>query len=158
MVDESQAFAADEVKRGHVQSVDRALQLLDALADLGGMASLSDLVARTRLPVATIHRLIGTMRDAGYVRQEANRHYALGVRLVRLGESAERLVGDWVEPTLQKLVDRTGETANMAMLDGDQAVYMAGSTFTPHDAHVHRSGSPVGVHNTAVGKALGMSR
>ncbi|WQD12354.1 MAG: helix-turn-helix domain-containing protein [Lawsonella clevelandensis] len=66
--------------------MDRSLQLLDALADLGGMASLSDLVAHTNLPVATIHRLIGTMRDAGYVRQEANRHYALGVRLYVWGE------------------------------------------------------------------------
>lgn len=154
MVDGSQARAADEAKRGHVQSVDRALQLLDALADLGGMASLSDLVMRTELPVATIHRLIGTMRDAGYVRQEANRHYALGVRLVRLGESASRLVGDWVQPTLKRLVEGTGETANMAMLDGDQAVYMAGVP-SPHMMRMFTEvGARVGIHNTAVGKAL----
>ena len=53
MVDESVfRFSGDDSKRGHVQSVDRSLQLLDALADLGGMASLSDLVAHTNLPVA----------------------------------------------------------------------------------------------------------
>lgn len=155
MVDESLfRYSGDDSKRGHVQSVDRSLQLLDALADMGGIASLSDLVVHTSLPVATIHRLIGTMRDAGYVRQEANRQYALGVRLVRLGESASRLVGDWVKPTLQKLVDSTGETANMAMLDGNQAIYMAGVP-SPHMMRMFTEvGRRVGVHNTAVGKAL----
>ena len=48
MVDESLfRYSGDDSKRGHVQSVDRSLQLLDALADMGGIASLSDLVVHT---------------------------------------------------------------------------------------------------------------
>lgn len=154
MVDDYGVRPTHEVKRGSVQSVYRALQLLGVLADLGGRASLSDLAARTDLPLATIHRLMSTMRDEGYIRQEASRHYALGIQLVRLGESAERLVGDWVMPTLRMLVEETGETANMAMLDGYQAVYMAGVP-SPHMMRMFTEvGRRVGVHSTAVGKAL----
>ena len=106
-----------------VQSVDRALSLLQLLADLGGIATLSEMADRSGLPAPTIHRLMATLRDAGFVRQERSRRYALGAKLVGLGESAGRLLGSWVQPTLSALVEETGETANMAMLDGDQVPF-----------------------------------
>src|SRR5699024_2048572 len=112
-------------QQGRVQAVDRALALLDEMADAGGVATLSDLAERTGLPLPTIHRLMATLRGAGFVRQERSRQYALGAKLVGLGESAERLLGSWVRPTLSRLVEQTGETANMAMLDGDRVVYVA---------------------------------
>lgn len=140
--------------RGRVQSVDRALQILESLADAGGSASLGELSATTGLPGPTIHRLIGTLRDRGYVRQEPSRRYALGATAVRLGETAGRLLGSWVEPTLSSLVDATGETANMAMLDGDQVVYLA-QVPSRHSMRMFTEvGRRVDVHCTAVGKAL----
>ena len=58
MVDESLfRYSGDDSKRGHVQSVDRSLQLLDALADMGGIASLSDLV----VPVSYTHLTLPTI-------------------------------------------------------------------------------------------------
>src|SRR5690606_39801194 len=47
------------------------------------------------------------------------------LRLIRLGDSASRLIGGWAMPHLSRLVDQLGETANLAMLDGDRGVYLA---------------------------------
>ncbi|QDQ97634.1 IclR family transcriptional regulator [Tomitella fengzijianii] len=139
---------------GRVQSVDRALRLLEEMADAGGIATLSDLADRTGLPMPTIHRLMATLRDAGYVRQEPSRRYALGAKLVGLGDSAGRLLGSWVRPTLAALVDEAGETANMAMLDGDRVVYLA-QVPSKHSMRMFTEvGRRVDVHCTAVGKAL----
>lgn len=73
---------------GGVQSLQRAFDLLERLADAGGEASLSELAATSGLPLPTIHRLIRTLVTLGYVRQNSNRRYTLGSRLIRLGETA----------------------------------------------------------------------
>lgn len=83
-----------------VQSLARAVDLLDHLADAGGRASLSQLATVSGLPAPTIHRLLGTLLSRGHVRREAGRRYALGPRLVRLGDVAGRVLGDGVRPVL----------------------------------------------------------
>lgn len=110
---------------GGVQSLERAFDLLERMADAGGEVGLSELSASSGLPLPTIHRLMRTLVVCGYVRQQSNRRYALGPRLIRLGESASRLLGTWARPYLARLVEETGETANMALLDGDEIVYVA---------------------------------
>jgi len=54
-----------------VQSVERALELLEALAEPGEAKGVSELARATGLPVATIHRLLATMVSRGYVRQDS---------------------------------------------------------------------------------------
>lgn len=143
-----------EVQRGGVQSVDRAFALLDLLADAGGRATLGELAATSGLPAPTIHRLLRTLVFGGYLRQEPSRAYALGPRLVRLGEGAGRLLGSWVQPALAELVEVTGETANMAVLEGDRVVYLA-QVPSKHSMRMFTEvGRRVPVHCTAVGKAL----
>ena len=61
----------------------------------------------------------------GYIRQLPNRRYALGPRLIRLGEAANKQLGSLARPQLKSLVDRLGETANMAVLDSDMVIYVA---------------------------------
>lgn len=75
-------------RRSSVQSVDRALEILEVIAGQGGAASLSDLAAETGLPAATAHRLLKTMTAKGFVIQLQNRSYGLGDKLVPLGEAA----------------------------------------------------------------------
>ncbi|NUU21870.1 MAG: IclR family transcriptional regulator, partial [Streptomycetaceae bacterium] len=139
---------------GGVQSVARAFDLLECLADAGGERGLSELAAATGLPLPTIHRIIRTLVAGGYVRQEASRRYALGPRLIRLGDGASRMFGARARPFLASLVDATGETANLAMLDGDEVVYVA----QVPSRHAMRMFTEVGrrvlPHCTAVGKVL----
>lgn len=147
-------MAAEPATKGGVQSVERAFELLEILADAGGTAALGELAARADLPQPTIHRLVRTLLAMGYVRQLPNRHYALGPKLIRLGESAARLIGTWSVPHLAGLVERTGETANMAVLDNDMAVYVA-QVPSPHAMRMFTEpGRCVYLHCTGVGKAL----
>jgi IclR family acetate operon transcriptional repressor len=146
--------AAKTAASGGVQSLERAFDLLERMADAGGEVGLSELSASSGLPLPTIHRLVRTLVACGYVRQQTNRRYALGPRLIRLGESSARLLGTWARPYLARLVEETGETANMALLDGDEIVYVA----QVPSKHSMRMFTEVGLrvlpHSTGVGKAL----
>ncbi|WP_376777793.1 IclR family transcriptional regulator [Kibdelosporangium persicum] len=137
-----------------MQSLQRAFDLLEGLADAGGEASLSELAATSGLPMPTIHRLIRTLVTLGYVRQHPNRRYALGSRLIRLGENAGRQFGTWARPLLAELVDEVGETANLAVLEHDEVVYVAQAP----SRHSMRMFTEVGrrllPHGTGVGKAM----
>jgi len=137
-----------------VQSVERAFELLELITDAGGSAALSELAATADLPLPTIHRLLRTLVGLGYVRQLPNRRYALGPRLIRLGEGATAQLGALALPVLKKLVDQLGETANMAVLDSDQVLYIAQAP----SRHSMRTFTEVGrrahAHATGVGKAV----
>jgi IclR family transcriptional regulator, acetate operon repressor len=137
-----------------VQSVERAFDVLEALAGSGGELSLSEIAAVTGMPGGSIHRLIRTLVRLGYVRQEPTRRYGLAVGLVRLGDSAAKRLGTWAQPVLAGLVEQIGESANLAILEGSHALYVAQAPgrhamrmFTEVGARVH-------LHCTGVGKAL----
>lgn len=137
-----------------VQSLERALRLLELLADAGGTARLSDLAAASGLPMGSIHRLMKTFVATGYVRQEPSRTYALGPKLVHLGETAGRLLGSWSTPLLADVVAEVGETSNLAMLEGDGVVYVA-QVPSKHSTRMFTEvGRRVPAHSTGVGKAL----
>jgi IclR family acetate operon transcriptional repressor len=141
-------------RSGSVQSIERAFALLEIMADQGGMASLSHLATTTGLPLPTIHRLVRTLVDIGYVRQEPSRQYVLAPRLIRLGETSASMLSVWARPHLAHLVDELGESANLAMLDGDQIVYVA-QVPSRHSMRMFTEvGRRVLPHCTAVGKAL----
>ncbi len=138
-----------------VQSLDRAMALLEHLADAGGAMRLAELEVATGLPLPTIHRLLNSLAHNGYVRREPSRRYALGPRLIRLGETAVRaLGGSWAGPRLAELVAEIGETANMAVLEADSVVYVA-QVPSAHSMRMFTEvGRRVAAHSTGVGKAL----
>lgn len=137
-----------------VRSLERAFELLEHLADAGGQLALTELAEVSGLPMPTIYRLMRTLVNHGYVRQEPSKRYALGPRLIRLGQSAGRLLGSWAQPSLAQLVDEIGETANMAVLEGDEAVYVA-QVPSRHSMRMFTEvGRRVRPHCTGVGKAL----
>ena len=140
--------------KGGVQSLTRAFELLSLLAEDGGAMSITALAAASGLPLPTIHRLMRSMVEGGYVRQDSSRRYALGPTLIRLGEVAGRSLGSWVKPYLAELVREVGETANLAMLEGDAVVYLA-QVPSPHSMRMFTEvGRRVMPHCTGVGKAL----
>jgi IclR family acetate operon transcriptional repressor len=143
-----------ERQPGGVQSVERALTLLEALADAGGELSLTEIAAAAGLPLATIHRLVRTLMDRGYVAQLPSRRYSLGPRLINLGDRASGMLADWAQPRLLELVGALGETANLSMLDGDKVAYVA-QVQSPHPMRMFTEvGNRVPLHSTGVGKVL----
>jgi IclR family acetate operon transcriptional repressor len=144
---------AERATRG-VQSLDRAFRLLELMADAGGEVALTSLARTSGLPVSSIHRLVRSLAARGYVRQMPSRRYALGPRLIHLGEVASRALGTLARPHLARLVDAVGETANLALLDGDRVVYAA-QVPSRHSMRMFTEvGRRVPVHCTGVGKAL----
>lgn len=141
-------------RSGGVQSIERAFTLLETLAGAGGVMTLSGLAGASGLPLPTIHRLMRTLVDLGYVRQEPSREYALGPRLLLFAESSSTMLAGVARPHLNRLVDQLGETANLAMLDGDSILYVA-QVPSRHSMRMFTEvGRRVLPHCTAVGKAL----
>jgi IclR family transcriptional regulator, acetate operon repressor len=141
-------------RSGGVQSVGRVLDLLELVAEAGGEIGLSELADRSGLPLASIHRLLRTMVDRGYMRQLPNRRYALGARLIPLGQVAGTMLGSWARPVLTTLVDALGESANLAVLDDDAVMYI-GQVASRHSMRMFTEvGRRVHAHCTGVGKAL----
>lgn len=137
-----------------VQSVGRAFEVLEALAVLGGAASLAEIALAVSLPAPSVHRLVRTLVPLGYVRQDQFRRYVLAPGLIRLGDTAARQLGISANPLLTGLVDAIGESANMAILDGTHALYVAQVSGRHAMRMFTEVGRRVPLHSTGVGKAL----
>ena len=143
--------------RRSVQSVDRAIDLLEALASADGEVSITSLAARTKLHVSTVHRLLATLLRRGYVRQNADtsRYYA-GAKLSTLAEGRSRFneLRLAARPLLTSLVEATRETANLSVLDDTAAVYIE-TAASPQVVRLFTVvGNRVPLHATGAGKAL----
>lgn len=152
----TEARAATGTKSaGGVQSLGRAFAILETIADAGGQITLSQLAVETDLPLPTIHRLVRTLVELGYLRQEPSRQYSLGPRLIRLGETTSRMLDTWARPYLARVVHDLGESVNLAMLDGDQIVYVSQVMPKQNSMRMFTEvGRRVDPHTTAVGKAI----
>lgn len=141
--------------QGGVQSLTRAFAILEAMADAGGEIGLSQLAIEAQLPPATIHRLVRTLVDLGYARQEPSRQYSLGPRLMRLVDTSTKRLGALAHPYMSDVVEALGESLNLAVLDGEEIVYVAqvqpSRNFMRMFTEVGRRVKP---HATAVGKAI----
>lgn len=138
-----------------VQSVERALDVLEMLADAGREMGVSELGQATDLPYATIHRIAATLLQRGYLHQDArSRKYILGSRLIHLGSAAGHMMGAAARPYLERLVELTGETANLALLEEGYVVYIAQAPSRRMVRTFTEVGNRVPPHSTAVGKVL----
>lgn len=140
-----------------VQSLTRGLSILECLANAEGGLTLTDISNRTDLPPSTAHRLLSTLERGGYVYQsgELGRWY-VGLASFTVGSSflASR---DWVaqsHPSMRRLMEQSGETANLAILDGTEAVFIDQVQCRETMRTIVRLGSRVPLHASGVGKAL----
>lgn len=118
-----------------------------------GLVAISRLVD---LDPTTTHRLLHTMEAHGFVTQNDDGRYSLGIRVFQIGNSVTyvSMLRQVTRPFLQNLMERTGETANLAIKDGAQAAYIEQVTGTHFLRTFSEVGRGVPLHGTAVGKAL----
>lgn len=112
-----------------VQSLDRALDILEALAAAGGDLGLSELSQTVGLHISTVHRLLSVLVSRGYARQNApNGRYAIGAQLLNL--SALAASGGHFDlqrqahAVLRQMVEASSETTNLVMPFDNQVVYV----------------------------------
>lgn len=139
-----------------VQSVDRAITILDVLARHGEVG-VTELAAELSVHKSTAFRLVSTLEGRGLVEQTGERgKYRLGVGLLRLaGATTARLdVVQEARPICKSLAASTGETVNIAVLSESSALYLdqvAGSSaLQPHNW----VGQHIPLHATSNGKVL----
>ena len=140
-----------------VAAVERAIALMDVLADGGGPRGVNDLARALGAHASTVSRLLGTLSEAGLVeRDAASGRYRLGLRVAHWGSAAVagRDLRELARPLLTELAALSGETATLSLAAGTEALtadYVASSQTVLSQARVGRAS--VG-HATAVGKVL----
>ncbi len=138
-----------------VRSVEKAIDVLFAVAESGGPVTLTEVAGKAGIPVATASRLLTTLTKSSLVKRDG-KGYSLGIRSFEIGKEAERgldLIGI-SKPHLRTLADRTGETANLAVLDGQDVVYLACEECSKMMRTFTVQGARVSAHATGVGKVL----
>lgn len=138
-----------------VKSAYRALDVLEAMA--AGPATLSELSRMLDIPKSSLHGLLRTLTDRGWVAAtDGGTRFRLGLRALQVGTrfvDEDELVAQ-VAPTLDRLAAATGETVQQARLDGDEVVYLAKRDSAHPVRLISRIGSRLPAHATALGKAL----
>ncbi len=110
-----------------LNSVRNALRLLCSFTLNEPELGVSELARRLGVGKSTVHRLLGTLKEEGFVEQNAvTGRYGLGLRLLDLGaQAAARLdLHEAASPYVEDLRNRTGETVHIAVLDGHEVVYV----------------------------------
>ena len=144
--------------RGSIQSVDRALALLEAIAESGGESTLTKLATRTSLHTSTCHHLLSTLVKSGFVAKvQSRRSYALGERILTLGRARLRQVDLPLraQPFIERINALTGETVILAVLERDSVVTLVNREAL-HAVRVDAGalGAADAPHATATGKAM----
>ncbi len=140
-----------------IRSVQRALDVLACFGAERPSASLSELTRQTGLPSTTVARLLSTLVAAHFLRRLADGRYAPGLRLLQLGLAALRNVGlyEISGSHLERLVEATGETANLAILDEQgRALYLRQFPSRHAIRHANWVGRTIPSTGTAIGAAL----
>jgi IclR family acetate operon transcriptional repressor len=140
-----------------VQSLTRGLSILESLARAEGGLTLTDVAHRVGLPPSTTHRLLGTLERMGYVYQagELGRWY-VGLQAFAVGSSflASRDFVAQSHPYMRRLMEQAGETANLAILDATEAVFVDQVQCRETMRTIVKLGSRVPLHASGVGKAI----
>jgi IclR family acetate operon transcriptional repressor len=144
-------------ERHNIQSVDRALSLLEAIAEAGGEATLTELATRTGLNISTCHHLLATLIQRGFATKVAGRRlYALGARILYIGHACLQVdLPRRAEPYLEAINRVTGETVHLAALQGDSVVTLA-MRESRHAVRVDTGqlGKVEAPHASSLGKAI----
>ncbi len=140
-----------------VQSVDRALSLLELLAKYEDGLGLMELSYQSNLTKSTVHRLLHTLIENGYVKQnEENGPYHLTLKMFQLGvKTVERMdILKISRPYLQRLKDRFGEVIHLVIRDDQEIVYID-KVETDHTIRMYSNiGKRGTLYSTSVGKAM----
>ena len=140
-----------------VQSLDRALGLLEAIAGHDQGIALTDLAQAVRLAPSTAHRLLKSMQSRDFVRQDAERGlWFIGARAFMVGNAFARSrdIAGLARPVMWPLMAKVGESVNLAVLDNDEPVYLSQVECRQMMRAHALPGARPPIHCSGVGKAL----
>jgi DNA-binding IclR family transcriptional regulator len=145
-----------ESKSAPVGVVTKVLRILETLHEAPAGLQLKDVAQQTAINKSTAYRFLAHLEHEGYVFRDSSGAYAIGVRLARLalGTSYQTTLRKISRPILQQLWRATGETVNLAVMDGREVLYLD----VMESSHTFRLVSQVGIRRpvycTALGKVM----
>src|SRR6201995_1790755 len=138
-----------------VESLDRGLRLLQAFGERAAPMTLSEIAAAADLPRATARRILFTLQHGGYVTSDG-KQFALTPHVLTLAGAylrSNQVVGV-LQPVLDAIAVAAQEISSLAVLDGDDVVFIARGSPT----RVFSGGVEIGYRLpsfcTAVGRAM----
>lgn len=138
-----------------IQSVARAVQILEAIAHSGGGSHLNHIAEATGLKVTTAHNILKTLYALGYVRRRADdTRYHLGDRILNLARVAgnDGALRRRLRPLLEEMAEQIGETVFLAVPSGDEVYFLDAI----ESLHTLKAASQEGHREPMEGSAIGL--
>lgn len=140
-----------------VQVLERGIAILEQIAENKGESSLAALSKNLAIPRSTIHRLLSSLMGLGYIEQDpVTGHYRMGLKILSLSSAVlENLdIRRIAHEYLRDLMEETGETANLVVLDRNEVVYLEKVERNTKSRNFALIGHRAPVHVTGAGKVL----
>jgi DNA-binding IclR family transcriptional regulator len=140
-----------------IQALDRAVSILHAFDAQQPELTLREIAARSGLHKSTAFRILVTLESHGFIDQNpTSGEYRLGMELFALGQLAVAKLDllEIVRPFLQRLVERTKESAHLGTLQGGRVLYLDKVEGRHSLLMVSRVGDTAPAHCTSLGKAM----
>jgi IclR family transcriptional regulator, KDG regulon repressor len=139
-----------------LSTVHRALQVLQAFRYDQPVLGVSELARRLGMGKSSVHRILTTLLDEGFVAKTPDDRYRLGLRLHELGQVAVSSLHlrEVAHPALERLRNESGETAHLAVLDGTDVVYLDRFESPSTLRLFSRVGLRIPAHVTSSGKCV----
>lgn len=155
--DDDRGAPAARVPHGGPAILSRYAQVLDTVANAPSGLALAEIGQRTKLPQATVYRLVHALVYVGFLAPGTRRkHYVLGPRLFGLvcTGAAPRTIRSLSGPVLEQLAAEFGETAFIAKLEGDAVETVAVATPEGETQAFVHPGRCMPFHAAASAKAI----
>lgn len=140
-----------------IQSVDRALRILDLFDEYETELKLTEISERMGLHKSTVHSLLSTLQKHHYIEQnQDNGKYRLGMKLFERGNFVTQSLDlrTVAKEHLLELSKETKNTVHLVILDGKEGIYIDKVESSGVTVLYSRIGRRVPIHSSAVGKVL----
>ncbi|AYE53693.1 IclR family transcriptional regulator (plasmid) [Priestia megaterium NCT-2] len=140
-----------------IQSVDRALRILDLFDEHTTELKITDISDQMGLHKSTVHSILKTLQQRGYIYQNLeNGKYGLGMKLFERGNYVIQSldIRQLAQKYLMDLSAKTGQTTHLVILDGKEGTYVDKVEGPMAVILYSRIGKRIPLHCSAVGKAL----
>lgn len=143
-------------RNSNVKSIHKAFRIIEVL-DESGPLSIGDISAKLSMDKGTVHRLVNTIKEAGYINQDKDtKRYENSIKLFAIGQRVLSRTGlrDIARPYLEKLAEESNETINLSAFTGNGITYID-KIDSPLSVKIGINvGASLPLHCSGMGKAI----
>ena len=144
-------------ENGTVRAAERALDILLCFSSQTPALSMTQISRKMHLNKSTIHRLLATLEKKRFIRRDPDTGiYRLGIQLLQMANLSldDMNIRHLSMPYMKKLVDEFRETVDLAILDGEEVIFIDSVEGPQRVKLAALPGQHLPAYNTASGKAI----